>query len=386
MSGAIRDAEKNNQFLIETAKRRNERELKRLEANHVDQKADLKQNLALEVVDIEANNHRIVNEAAQKKEKILEEMKSHLHQTKELTDKELKDLKDSSAKQTVETQRKSSYDRERIISENNLYLEDLNDRLNQSARKISYDGKQRIEEVKTSIGEDFENTKQFQEKKIQDQTADFTTRFKHDTMNYKNMKDNQDNQFKKERQTTNVRQSIELSKMTNQHVNHIEQKDGEYRKGLSEQELFFEKKYENQLGRHTHEFKVLDEKNKKVVSALKDSLSEEITKTASRHDDPFFKFETLKPRLKQFEDRVEIDIEVPDHSKQDMQLTTNGKEAIVTFNRRYADANKSVDGMVNKINKIETFTTRIQTGHHLDPKSVKSSYDNGVMTYVLKKA
>ena len=42
MSGVIRDSEKLNQRQIETARRRTERELKNIEINHSDYKADLK--------------------------------------------------------------------------------------------------------------------------------------------------------------------------------------------------------------------------------------------------------------------------------------------------------------------------------------------------------
>jgi HSP20 family molecular chaperone IbpA len=83
---------------------------------------------------------------------------------------------------------------------------------------------------------------------------------------------------------------------------------------------------------------------------------------------------------------VEIAVEIPEHSKQDIQLTINGKDAIVSFNRRYSDANKVEDGTINKISKVETFTSRLPTQHFLDAKSVKGTYENGVMNYVIKKA
>jgi HSP20 family molecular chaperone IbpA len=386
MSSAIRDVEKLNQRQIETAKRRGERELKTLENAHQSMKTDLKKTHDQEVVDIQNSHHEHINKVAEKKEKVLAEMRSHLQQTKELTEKELKNLKDNSAKEKVETQRKLSTDREVINGEHELYLEEMNDRFNHSARKVNLDGKNRIDEMKSEMNEQYLDLEKMNQNKIQTQTQEFTTRFKTEGNNYRLMKDNQDNQFKKERMSTNVRQQNEMSKMTTVHTNHLEQKDGEFRKGLKDQDLFFEKKFEGQLKRHNETFRQLEEKNKKVVDDLKTNLTKEITKTANRNDDPFFKFETLKPKLKTYEDRVEVQVEVPEHSKQDVQLTINGKEAIVSFNRRFADASKEMDGTINKVNKVESFTTRLQTGHFLNAKSLKSSYDNGVMTYVIKKA
>lgn len=386
MSGAIRDTEKLGQRQIDTLKRRNERELKRMEENHQNYKADLQKIHNTEIIDIQHQNHSLVDKEAQKKEKVLEEMRNHLHVTKDLTDKELKSLKDNSSKETSELQKKLSINRERISGENELYLEELNDRFNESSKKISFDGRQRVEELKTDMQGQYRDTQAFHDDKLAKQTEDFTTRYTTDAKNYKSLKDTQDNQFKKERLQTNTRQQTELAKMTHAHTGHIEKRDGEYRKGLKDQDLFFEKKYEAQLKRHTEDFKTLQEKNQKVVDGLKENLTKEITKVSSRHDDPFFKFESLKPKLTHFDDRIEVSVSIPDHSKQDLQLTTNGKEAVLSFNRRYADASKDVDGTINKVNKIESFTTRLQSNYFLDAKSVKSSYDDGVMTYVIKKA
>lgn len=386
MSSAIRDVEKLNQRQIETSKRRNERELKTMESAHQNLKADLKKTHDMEVVDIQNNHHEHIDKVAEKKEKVLAEMRNHLQQTKAFTEKELKNLKDNSAKEKVDTQKKLSTDRETLNSEHELYLEEMNDRFNHSSRKVTHDGKNRIEEMKSTMNDEYLDLEKFNQEKIQNQTNQFTTRFRTEGNNYKKMKDDQDNQFKKERMSTNLRQNNEMSKMTTVHTSHLEQKDGEYRKGLKEQDLFFEKKFEGQIGRHNQTFKELEAKNKKVVDDLKTSLTKEITKTADRNDDPFFKFETLKPTLKTFEDRVEVAVAIPEHSKTDVQLTINGKEAVVSFNRRFADASKEMDGTINKVNKVESFTTRLQTGHFLNAKSLKSSYDNGVMTYVIKKA
>lgn len=386
MSGAIRDTEKLNQRQIETARRRNERELKNIENNHSDYKADLKKTHELEVVDIQDVNQRQVTQEATKKEKVLEELKTNLNKTTEITDKQLKELKTNADKERVGVQQKLSTDRERINAEHELFIEELNDRLNSQSRKVTVDGKNRVEEVKNALLDEARSTEQFHQGKLQTQTEAHTSRFQTDEKNYKDLKYNQDQTFKKERQTTNVKQQVELGKMTKTHTDYIEVRDTDYRKGLKDQDLFFEKKYGAQLEKNNGQFKVLEEQNKKVIAGLKEDLTKELSKAAVRNDDPFYKFEKLQPRFKVMEDSVEVQVEVPDHSKQDLQLTLNGKEAIVSFNRRYTDASKAEDGTINKINKVESFTTRLQTGVILEAKGIKSSYDNGVMTYVIKKA
>lgn len=386
MSGAIRDTEKLMQRRLEMARSRGERELKAVEAMNVSRKEDLKKSHTAELVDIQSNHFNHINLESEKKEKILSEMKNQLDQTKKITDKELKNLKDHSVKVKSETYQNLSMNRERINEENELFLEDMNNRFNQQSKKINHEGKLRVEQAKSSKNKELSDVQIEGNHKVQTQTEEFNTRFSHDANNYKNLKTTQDSTFKKVREVTNQKQQAQMSKLSTDHTNHYEKKDNDFRKGLSEQELFFEKKYTAQLNRHQDEFKVLDAKNKKVVEDLKTNLTREITKTSNRNDDPFFKFETLKPRLQYFDDRVEVKVDVPEHSKTDVQLTVNGKEAIVGFTRRFADANKDHDGTINKINKIESFSTRLKTDYFLDAKSLKTNYDNGTMTFILKKA
>lgn len=386
MSNVIRDVEKLNQRQIETAKRRNERELKTMEAAHQDHRTDLVKTQEQEIIDIQHSHHGRINQQAQKKEKILEEMRHHLQQTKNLTEKELKSLEEMTQKEKIELQQKLAMDRERINAENELYLEELNYRFNNSSKKVSQDGRKRIEDTKNNLSEQYYQTENYYQDKLRNQTNEYTTRFKEDDRNFQRLKDTQVNQFKKERLTTNLNQQTQMKKMTETHMNHIEKRDQNYRKGLKEQDQFFEQKYAAQIEKNNSNFKMLEEKNTKVIEDLKASLSKELTKRAARNDDPFYNFETLKPKFKVFEDRVEVSVGVPEHSKEDIQLTINGKEAIVSFNRRYTDATKLEDGTINKINKVESFTTRLPTGHFLDAKNVKSNYEDGTMTFVIKKA
>jgi hypothetical protein len=386
MSSIIRESEKINQRQLETIKRRNEREIQSINNSHQEYKADLKNTQDAEIVEIKSANQAAIAKESDRKEKILSELKSNLQQTEELTDKELRALKDNTHKEKNTIQIKLLDERERLRMNHEAYLEDMNYRFNDSSKKVVQDGSLRLQEIKN----DMHNQGQEQQRAYQDrlakQSQDFNIRFKHDQIKNQTLKDQQVSHFKKERMQTNVRQQTEMSKMTNNHANQIEKRDQQFRKGLKEQDLFFEKKFSGQIEKQNKDFKHLESKNQKVVEGLKASLTNEMTRTAARNDDPFYKFESLAPELKYFEDRVEISVKVPDHSKQDMNLTINGKEAVVTFNRRYSDASKTSDGAINKINKVETFTSRLQTNHFLDPKSVKSTYDNDTMTYIIKKA
>lgn len=382
---SIKDVEKLGARQMENLKRKQDREISHMEDGHKTLKAEIKNIHANELVDLQDENQRKVASENDKKEKVLMQMKAHLENTQNLTDREIKDLKDYSAKFKKEEQQKLSAQREVVKSENDLYLEELNHRFSTEQAKINNDGQTQMSDLKHIRGTELKETQEMYQTKINNQKGQFAEKFQAESMNQQKISDDLQKQFKNQRAQTNLNQQTEMAKVTSTHTNALEVKDNEFRKGLKTQDEMFEKKYAVNLGKRNEELKSLDDKNVQVLTKMKAELAETLKTTVNRADDPFYSFVELKPKLKEFEDRVEIAVNVPEHSKADMQLTINGKEAILNYNRRYDDTRKD-QGLVNKLHKVESFTSRVLTSHHLDAKSVKSSFDNGVMTYVVKRA
>lgn len=382
---SIQDLQKLSARQMETLKKKQSRETSRLEDGHQNMKAELKKSHEAELVDLQHQNIKHVSDESDKKEKVLTQMRHHLDETRKLTDKQIKDLKDNVSKTTQTEHQKLSVERDRLKSENDLYLEDMNYRFTKEHKKVVEENKNQLGQLKSNRQTELADTDAYYTDKISNQTNHFTEKFQADGRNYKKIKDDQDKQFKTERMSTNQRQQQDMAKLTTSHNQHLEVRDTEYRKGLKEQDGMFEKKYAENLKLRNEEITRLNELNKKVMTKMKDDLQEKLTATINRSDDPFYRFTELSPKLKNFEDRVEVTVEIPEHSKEDVALTIHNKEAIISFNRRYDDTRKD-QGITNKLHKVESFTTRLTTDHHLDAKSVKSSYADGVMTYVIKRA
>lgn len=382
---SVKDVEKLNIRQIETLQRKQGREISRLSEGHDNLKVEMKKANEMELVDLQHENMRQVASENDKKEKVLSQMKHQLEVTGKMTDKQIKDLKDNGEAVRKTEHEKLSVHRDTVKSENDLYLEELGYRLSKEHKKIVNDSQDQLSTLKNAKTQELIQTEDHYKSKIQNQTADFTERFQADGRTQKKIKDDMDRQFKAERVTTNVRQQQDMGKMTNSHNQALEVRDKEFRKGLKAQDEFFEKKYVDTLKVRNSDLQSLDQLNTKVLGKMKSDLKEKLEATVNRADDPFYRFTELRPSLKSFEDRVEIKVEIPEHAKADVQLTLHGKEAIINFNRRYDDDRKEA-GIVNKLHKVESFTTRLMTDHHLDPKSVKSTYADGVMTYVVKRA
>jgi HSP20 family molecular chaperone IbpA len=382
---SIRELEKINSRQMENLQRKQSREINQLTDAHEMVKIDIKKSNDSEIVELQNENMRHVASENDKREKVLEQMKNHLDQSRKMTDSQIKDLKDNSLKTKKDEHEKLSIDRERIKSDNDLYLEDLGHRLTNEHKKIVGDNRDQVRVLKDSHGLEISSTEDHFQDKIRTQTSNFTQRFQTDERNQKKIKDDQDKQFKTERMNTNVRQQQDMGKLTESHNKHLQVRDKEFRRGIKDQDLVFEKKYSDSLQTKNEDMKRLDDLNTKVLTKMKSDLKETLETSVKRSDDPFYRFTQLNPTLKQFEDRVEISVAIPDHAKTDIQLTIHDKEAIINFDRRYDDSRKEA-GTTSKLHKVESFTSRLMTNIHLDPKSVKSKYEDGVMTYSIKQS
>ncbi len=382
----IRDQEKLNAAQIETLKLRNEREIKKSQAIHHDIKSEMQQTHAGELVNLQDENQRLVEIENLKKEKVINQMKDHLDKTKDLTDKELDELKKTSNKVRVTDQINLTNDRNALAEKHEIHIMDLNDRFNQALQKVHHDGKGRITERAAELREELATQTDIAKEKLHIQTEAATTRFRNEGELYSKMQEDQKNKFSKDHILTNQKQQYEMAKMTEKHNSHVEIRDLSARKDIKNQDIAFEKKYAENLKIHSENLSRLNAQNETVVKSIKDGVTEQLMNTVKRTEDPFFRFTKIGPTLIQHPDHVEVKVKIPEHSKQDIQLTTNSKEVLVNFNRRYDDTHSPEKGVVNKLHKVETYTTRLTTDHILDPKSVKSSYQDGVMTYIIKRA
>lgn len=386
MTKIARDMDKVHSKLIETLNRKHEREVKRMNEVHSENTSQIRKGQAMDLVNLQDNHERHIGEENEKKERVLSQMKNHLNESRAMTDKQLEELKESKLKETQDITTKFAMDRERIAGEHNENIENMNDRYNQAVRRINLEGQDRVNQMNDQQREQYAERSSYHQKKLDGQHIEYSTRIKKDGENYIKIKNDQVKTFEKERMDIHKKQDSKVTAMVQNHEKEVKKRDTLKREDLKNQELFFEKKYADTYKRHNEHYKVLDQTSDKALKTLKAELTKQVEFKNSRAEDPFFQFVELKPTLETTDTGVRIQVKVPDHSKQDLQLNLNGKEAVINFNRRYIDTQKDDQGNSSRISKIETLSTRLNTGIHLDPKSVKHSYSNGVMTYDIKKA
>ena len=382
----IKDIEKTNQLRMETLRRRSDNDIARVQESHRKYKSELQDSHKEEIVDIKTNNQQSIDKENLRKEHVLSDIKNHLKRTQDLTEKELRELNSKNLSKKSELSKKLSSDRKLVTEENKKYIDSLHEKTRATAKEINKDGRHQLDQLQLTIDEEIKRKESLHQDKLKKMAEEFNQRYQSNDKNNSLETQNQKKQFEKELFDINQKHQKEIAHLNKTLQHHLSEMDKDFRADSKDQDLSFEKRYSDKLITQNSMFKKLEENNRKFIQDLKKALTTEIQLAEDRSSDPFYKFDALKPELTHFDNHVEIKLKVPDYSRQDMQLTLNDKEAVLTYNRRYADASKDTMGTINKINKIESFTPRLQTEFHLDSKSVQSNYENGIMTYIIKRA
>ncbi len=382
---SINDLEKIGAQQIAIVKQRQNRDIAKLQDSHEAVKSELRKTHSDEIIDLQDENSRQLATEHEKKEKVLGQMKNQIDETKKMTDKYISELKGYTSKVKRNEQEKLTEDRETIRANNEQFLEEQNYRFSEQQKKVVEDHQNILSELNENKHEQIANSQAHFQNKLNNQSDEFNRRFTNDSNRYRRMKDDQDSDFSNERINSNLRQQIEMSKRTNAYNESLEVREKQFKKAFGEQNITFEKTYADNLQVRNGELNQLEKLNLKIEERMKADLQEKLKTKIKRSDDSFYRFTELDAKIKAFDDRVEISVEIPEHSKSDVQLTINNKEASIHFNRRYED--NRVDGnFKNKLHKVESFTTTVPTPFILDSKSLKSSYNDGIMTYTIKKA
>ncbi len=352
-SGAIKESENINMRQIEHVKNKLRREVRSLEDQHNLAKQELKNIHQDEVNDIKLENLKQLNLETEKKDKILSSIKNNLQITKDITDKHLKNIKSESLSKTEQVKDKTSEEYEKVIQEHYFDLKLLDDKYKDKSRLIHQDGKKNISEMSDNLNEQYGDRKAQLLSRLSLQEQDFKTRINHQTKEHEETKVNLDIKNKKEILYNHKTQQQQVTKQKKYHEDDMTRRDVEYRKGIKDQEVFYTDKYQQNQKIYKGEADNLDNRYKTLVNHMKNNIASEVKKTKERMDDTFYQFTELRPTWKQTEQGVEVQVKIPEYSKQDLQVSINNKEVLLHFNRRYTDSNQGADGIVNRLFKLK---------------------------------
>ena len=171
---------------------------------------------------------------------------------------------------------------------------------------------------------------------------------------------------------------------------------------VSKDQLSFQDKYQQEmLNQRSADFKVRyqnlvnqhDETIKELSSHLESDVKKIIDKTAtnkqvleSRENDPFYRVDRLNPKMAEDLKTVTVSLPIAEYEKENVHLSTQGRLIKITLARKYADTLSAEDGSMNRSTRSELFSKELPTKDLLNPRDITQSYEDGVLSFKIKKA
>ena len=155
---------------------------------------------------------------------------------------------------------------------------------------------------------------------------------------------------------------------------------------LKQREADFKVRYANMVKEHDSILKDITSRLEADVKKMTESTSSEKKKIEDKNSDPFYRVNTLNPKLTEDLKQVVISLPIAEYEKENVHLSTQGRLIKMTLSRKYNDNLTAEDGSVNKSTRSELFSKELKTTDILSPKDIVQSYENGVLTFKINKA
>lgn len=171
---------------------------------------------------------------------------------------------------------------------------------------------------------------------------------------------------------------------------------------VQEENLNFQEKYHQSLMLQKNEdfkkrYDQLTNEHNQIINEIKNKLDEDIKKLISKNskieksikdksEDPFYRLNYLNPKIVENEKDVLISIPVAEHEKENVQLSTNGRQIKISMSKKYGEIledDKTKE--VNRNSRTELLSKEFQTKDILNPKNIGVHYQSGLLTFKVAK-
>lgn len=386
MMDGIRRSTHAHKRAVNNMEKRQKLELEMMKDNHDANLGELRKSKQADAANIENEHHKELAEKTFEKEKKLETIRKHLEETQHLMDGEMR--------RQNETHRNVMADKNENFSKNlhttresqSIALDESNHNFNVASRNANDKQLEHTYQQETRYRTQDIQQKQGWDTKLSENRTKFSETYNMEGQKFDHLRRQQDSMHKKDLKISHIKNEKNLEAQNEQHVKKEELIRTKNNKSLQDQEVMFEKRYQVQLGRHHESEKNMEAINNKVVEKSKEDLVKRVKVHESRSGDPFFQFTHVKPTITERPDHYVLKMRLPEYAKEEVNLSTNNREVVLTFNRRHKEERVDEDGSKLKVDKVESTVSRIPVSQILDPKKISKEWADGVLTYKIFKA
>jgi HSP20 family molecular chaperone IbpA len=386
MSDAVRASSNNHRQHMNNIHKAHKREIDLARGQHDANLSEINKAQDAHSLSVRQKHAMDIAEASQKKEEALQQLKSSVDKAQRLTEAELK-------------QQKAQLELRRTVVEDNFQknlggiqerqqaaLEDVNLRFRETAQNQNSKSNQIITAANDAHRAQVANEKEVHTSQLHRQRDHFQNVHTAETDKFQSLLDKQQHQGKHQLKTAHLTNEKRLTGMNKEHVAITERVRTEQAKALVDKQAAFEAQYAQQAQKHLASQELLEGLNTQAIQKGEEAALKRINAAKERTDDQFFEFTELRPTLEEKLDSYVLKIKIPEYAKEEVMLTANPKEMVLTSNRRHRAERKDEDGTIRKVDKVESLVSRIPVGSVLDAKKMTKTYEDGTLTFVVKKA
>ena len=154
---------------------------------------------------------------------------------------------------------------------------------------------------------------------------------------------------------------------------------------LKQKRLSFQEKYKNLENNHKSILKRIKEKFDSEIKNVVKKYSELKNQTLSKSEDPFYNVTELSPRILELDNMYQVQIDVPEHEQELINLTAQKRDIHISLTRNYRDQTKTEDGELNKTRRSEVLTKQLDVPDIMDSKKITRVYKDGTLSFNIAK-
>jgi len=360
--------------------KKHKNEIEKIKISQTKQINEIKNSNTLDLLTLSSENEQKVITATNRNESRLKNIKKSLDDVNATVDKE-KTMILSTHKQKMDDKNTVfEADFSKVSQLNSLKVQDLNHEANSSLQNLQYKLKAKEVELNQNSRRDLATQDVSSKKKLQNQKdteyqKEIRQTEKFSYLNEVQRKEHQSQSVNAERKH---QRELENTNKNNQAI--LDNVDKTASKAKIGRKKAFEKEYAQLNKEQELVLSNLVGKKESLIHQLKDKLKNVAKLGMKKSEDPFYAFAKLAAKLTQHEKGYTIDFKVAPHEAKNITMRAEKRELRFNMERNHKFTSNS-EGTINKMNKVESYSSKMPVKNIIDPDTIKRSYDNGVLTF-----
>jgi hypothetical protein len=171
---------------------------------------------------------------------------------------------------------------------------------------------------------------------------------------------------------------IEKAKIEN------DQTKEQLKKDLQLDKESFESRYTQVKKEQDQVISQLQQRTNTIVQSMKNEFSTQADLVSNKASNPFYKIQTIEPKIMEDKDQVIISLQVAPHEVSNVRLQGKDRDVKLTFDRKFEDRVENESGkMINS--RAESMVREFKVNDILDHKKLSKTYLNGEVVFKIAK-